>query len=54
MPLDGWTTYHGDYSGRHYSPLKRLNAANLKQLSLAWTYRVNQSPQGAQSGGSVD
>jgi acido-empty-quinoprotein group A len=53
-PLDSWTTYHGDYSGRHYSPLNRINAANLQHLSLAWTYRANQSPQGAQSGGSVD
>src|SRR5207247_1859453 len=22
---DSWPTFHGDYSGRHYSPLKEIN-----------------------------
>src|SRR5712692_7190586 len=33
---DSWPTYNGDYSGRRYSTLARINAANVKALSLAW------------------
>ena len=32
---DSWPTFHGDYSGRHYSPLKEINAENVHQLGLA-------------------
>jgi len=24
-PTDAWPTYHGDYSGRHYSTLKQID-----------------------------
>jgi alcohol dehydrogenase (cytochrome c) len=34
---DSWPTYNGDYSGRRYSPLTQITAANVKGLSLAWT-----------------
>jgi acido-empty-quinoprotein group A len=54
LPAGDWTTYNGDYSGRHYSPLRQLNASNVKDLALAWTYRANTAPDGAQTGGSVD
>jgi alcohol dehydrogenase (cytochrome c) len=37
---DSWPTYNGDYSGRRYSTLARINAANAKSLSLAWIYRM--------------
>ncbi len=40
-PTDAWPTYHGDYSGRRYSPLKKIHTANIHSLSLAWVYRVN-------------
>jgi alcohol dehydrogenase (cytochrome c) len=40
-PTDSWPTYHGDYSGRRYSPLSKINASNINSLSLAWVYRVN-------------
>ena len=33
---DSWPTYNGDYSGRRFSPLTRITAANAKHLSLAW------------------
>ena len=33
-----WPTYNGDYSGRRYSPLAKITAANVKHLSLAWLY----------------
>jgi acido-empty-quinoprotein group A len=40
---DTWSSYHGDYSGRHHSPLSQINAGNVKNLSLAWVYRANQA-----------
>jgi alcohol dehydrogenase (cytochrome c) len=36
---DSWPTYNGDYSGRRYSTLTQINAANVKGLSLAWIYQ---------------
>jgi acido-empty-quinoprotein group A len=50
-PTDSWPTYHGDYSGRRYSTLSQINSENVKNLSLAWIYRANTSPQGAMTGG---
>jgi len=35
---DDWPTYNGDYSGRRFSHLKQINASNVKNLVLAWTY----------------
>ena len=48
---DAWPTYNGDYSGRRFSTLGQINAANVKGLSLAWIYRINTSLQGALTGG---
>jgi acido-empty-quinoprotein group A len=48
---DAWPTYHGDYSGRRYSTLTQINAGNVKQLSLAWVYRLNTSQTAAIVGG---
>ena len=36
-----WPTYNGDYSGRRYSPLTKITAANVKNLSLAWLYDLS-------------
>jgi alcohol dehydrogenase (cytochrome c) len=33
-----WPTYNGDYSGRRFSSLTQINASNVKNLVLAWTY----------------
>ena len=33
-----WPTYNGDYSGRRFSSLTKITAANVKHLSLAWIY----------------
>ena len=38
---DSWPGYNGDYTGRRFSPLDRINASNIKALSLAWVYRLN-------------
>ena len=32
---DSWPTHNGDYSGRRYSLLERVNRATVKSLSLA-------------------
>jgi alcohol dehydrogenase (cytochrome c) len=45
-PTDGWTSYHGDYSGRRFSTLKQINTSNINALSLAWVFRANVN-QGA-------
>ena len=46
-PVDAWPTYHGDYSGRHYSTLKQINQANVKSLvagagDTIYAFRVMQ------------
>ena len=38
---DSWPTYNGDYSGRRFSTLTKINANNVGALSLAWMYRLN-------------
>jgi alcohol dehydrogenase (cytochrome c) len=35
-----WPTYHGDYSGRRYSPLDLIDTGNVRSLSLAWIYAL--------------
>ena len=42
-PTDSWPTYNGDYSGRRFSPLTKINDANVKSLSLAWVYAINSA-----------
>ena len=37
---DSWPTHNGDYSGRRFSTLKAVDAANVKTLSLAWLYTI--------------
>ena len=42
--LDSWPTHNGDYSGRRHSPLKQINAENVRDLSLAWVRPVDFGP----------
>ena len=35
---NSWPTYNGDYSGRRFSSLQKITAANVKNLSLGWIY----------------
>jgi alcohol dehydrogenase (cytochrome c) len=37
---DNWPTYSGDYSGRRYSALTQIDRTNVKNLTLAWTTRI--------------
>lgn len=39
-PTDAWPTYNGDYSGRRFSPLTKINQSTIKTLNLAWIYRA--------------
>jgi acido-empty-quinoprotein group A len=40
-PTDTWPTYNGDYSGRRYSTLARINASNVGSLTLAWAFQTH-------------
>ena len=48
---DCWPTYNGDYTGRRFSTLKKINDGNIKDLSLAWTYAIDAG--GDRFGGSI-
>jgi alcohol dehydrogenase (cytochrome c) len=37
---DSWPIYHGDYSGRRYSTLAKINDKNVKSMTLAWVWRA--------------
>ncbi len=39
-PTDSWPMFNGDYSGRRFSPLKKINDQNVGSLSLSWVYRI--------------
>ena len=39
-PTDSWPMYNGDYSGRRFSTLKKINDQNVGSMSLAWVYRI--------------
>ncbi|HEY2017959.1 MAG TPA: acido-empty-quinoprotein group A [Bryobacteraceae bacterium] len=48
---DSWPTYHGDYSGRHYSTLDQINRSNVNRLTLQWTAALDGSTTGPLFGG---
>src|SRR5215208_5120378 len=50
-PTGAWPTYNGDYSGRRFSMLAKINDRNVTSLSLAWVYRVNAG--GTPGGGTI-
>jgi alcohol dehydrogenase (cytochrome c) len=52
-PTDTWPTYHGDYSGRRYSTLSKINASNIHSLSLAWVHRSSTGFGPGGGGGGV-
>lgn len=45
-PTDSWPSFNGDYSGRRFSPLTSITAANVQSLSLAWVHRINAASSG--------
>lgn len=52
-PVEAWPSYHGDYTGRHFSPVDQVNTANARNLSLAWFYRTPAGTDGAILGGAA-
>jgi alcohol dehydrogenase (cytochrome c) len=40
-PVDTWPTYNGDYTGRRYSSLDRINQSNVHNLTLAWAFQTH-------------
>jgi acido-empty-quinoprotein group A len=40
LPTDTWSTYNGDYTGDRFSPLNEISTKNVKSLTLAWSYRI--------------
>jgi len=42
-PGANWTSYNGDYSGRRYSSLNEITAANVGQLHAAWAFHPGNS-----------
>ena len=45
-----WATYGGDYSGRRYSSLKQLDTNSVKNLTLAWSTKLNAGSQNRAAG----
>lgn len=43
-----WSTYRADEKGTSYSPLDQINLSNVGQLQNAWTFQINDVPQGEQ------
>ena len=44
--------YNGDYTGRRFSTLVKINDKNVKNLSLAWTAAVSAGGGGGGFGGA--
>ncbi|MBI5771807.1 MAG: PQQ-binding-like beta-propeller repeat protein [Verrucomicrobia bacterium] len=44
-----WGTYLGDAGATHFSTLKSINTANVKQLVRAWEFRTGDLPPGNRS-----
>jgi alcohol dehydrogenase (cytochrome c) len=44
---DAWPTYHGDYSGRRFSPLTQINKETVATLQLLWQFRAVAAPETA-------
>src|SRR5579864_8542010 len=42
-PGANWTSYNGDYTGRRYSGLHEINAANVSRLRASWVFHPGNS-----------
>jgi alcohol dehydrogenase (cytochrome c) len=40
---ENWTSYNGDYSGRHFSRLQQINLSNVAQLRAIWVFHPGNS-----------
>ena len=39
---ENWPVYGGNKAGNRYSPLDQINATNVNQLAVAWTYDARE------------
>jgi quinoprotein glucose dehydrogenase len=46
QPQGGWPAYGGDAGGSRYSSLQQINAKNVGELKVAWTFRTGELGQG--------
>ena len=46
-PRADWPQYGGDPGGSRYSPLNQITRENVGQLTVAWTYRTGDLPDGS-------
>jgi quinoprotein glucose dehydrogenase len=44
-PVAGWPHYGNDSGGTRYSPLTQITKANVRNLTVAWTYRTGDIPR---------
>jgi PQQ-dependent dehydrogenase (methanol/ethanol family) len=44
-----WLSYHGTYKGYNFSGLEQINAANVKDLQVAWMHFPGRTTRGIQS-----
>jgi quinoprotein glucose dehydrogenase len=42
-PTAGWSSWGGDEGGQRYSPATQITPANVRQLKVAWTYRIGEA-----------
>ena len=42
-PAANWTSYNGDYTGRRYSALHQITAANVARLRAAWIFHASNT-----------
>ena len=45
-PAADWPMYNRDLGGTRYSPLTQINATNISNVKLAWSYRLSNAPAG--------
>jgi quinoprotein glucose dehydrogenase len=42
-PLGGWSFWGGNEGGMRYSPVTQINPDNVKDLKVAWIYRIGEA-----------
>lgn len=42
-PLGNWPSYNGDYTGRRFSGLSQINAANVRDLRAEWVFHAQNT-----------
>ena len=51
QPLaESWPSYSGDYTGKRYSSLTQIDQSNVKNLTLAWSTRIQPGLPAAAGG----